>query len=135
MKEFVRLCDVYVWTKNLYHHPHGLFNYYQSLHHHGLQLPWILSYNSILVVVDYFTKMVHFIPCKKTIIGKKTTNLFLDHVFQNHYLPKDIFLIVDLCIQVWIIRCESENFNLMPPNGWTNKKGQSSLGIVLALHN
>jgi len=75
-------------------------NYYQSLHHHGLQLPWILSYNSILVVVDYFTKMAHFIPCKKTIIGKKTTNLFLDHVFQNHYLPKDIFLIMDLCIQV-----------------------------------
>jgi len=75
-------------------------NYYQSLHHHSLQLPWILSYNSILVVVDYFTKIAHFIPCKKTIIGKKTTNLFLDHVFQNHYLPKDIFLIVDLCIQV-----------------------------------
>jgi hypothetical protein len=70
-------------------------SYYQSLHRHGLQLPWILSYNSILVVVDYFTKMVHFILCKKTIIGKKTTKLFFDHVFQYRYRFKDIFLIVD----------------------------------------
>jgi hypothetical protein len=66
-------------------------SYYQSLHRHGLQLPRILSYNSILVVVDYFKNIAHFIPCKKTIIGKKTTKLFLDHVFQYHYLPEDIF--------------------------------------------
>jgi hypothetical protein len=68
------------------------FSYYQSLHCHGLQLPWILSYNSILVVVDYFTKMAHFIPFKKTIIGKKITKLFFYHVFQYHYLLKDFLL-------------------------------------------
>jgi hypothetical protein len=44
----------------------------------------------ILVVVDHMTKMVNFIPCKKSIISKTTTKLFLDHVFQYLGLPKDI---------------------------------------------
>jgi hypothetical protein len=53
-------------------------------------IPPSSSYDSILVVVDHLTKMVHFIPCIKTIIGEGTTKLFLDHVFQYHGHPKDI---------------------------------------------
>jgi hypothetical protein len=37
-----------------------------------------------------FMKMVHFIPCNKSIIGKKITKLFLDHVFCYHGLLGDI---------------------------------------------
>jgi hypothetical protein len=48
------------------------------------------SYDSILVVVDYLTKMIHFIPYTKTIINERTTMSFLDHVFQYHGLPNDI---------------------------------------------
>ncbi len=47
-------------------------------------------YDSILVVVDCLTKMVHFIMCTKTIISERTTKLFLDHVFLYHGLSKDI---------------------------------------------
>jgi hypothetical protein len=62
------------------------------------QFPWISSqifhffnsYNSILVVVDHFMNIVHFIPCTKIIIGKGTTKLFLDHIFRYHGLPQDI---------------------------------------------
>jgi hypothetical protein len=44
-------------------------------------LPSFISYGSIVVVVDHLMKMVHFIPCTKTIINKGTTKLFFDHVF------------------------------------------------------
>jgi hypothetical protein len=48
------------------------------------------SYDSILVVVDYLMKMIHFIPCTKTIINERTTMSFLDNVFQYHGLPNDV---------------------------------------------
>jgi hypothetical protein len=51
-----------------------------------------------MVVVGHLTKMVHFIPCNKLIIGKKTIKLAFDHVFSCHGLLKDIFFIVDLCL-------------------------------------
>jgi len=38
--------------------------------------PFYNSYDSILVVVDYLTKMVHFIMCIKTITDKRMTKLF-----------------------------------------------------------
>jgi hypothetical protein len=43
-----------------------------------------------MVVVDHFMKMAHFIPCNKSIIGKKTIKLFLDHVSHYHGLLEDI---------------------------------------------
>jgi hypothetical protein len=53
-------------------------------------LPLSNSYDSILMVMDRLTKMAHFIPYTKTIIGKGTTKLFLDHVVQYCGLLKDI---------------------------------------------
>jgi hypothetical protein len=44
-------------------------------------LPPFNFYDSILVVVDCLTKMVHFIPCTKTIIGEGLAKLFLDPGF------------------------------------------------------
>jgi hypothetical protein len=54
-----------------------------------MDLPRSNSCDSILLVVDRFTKMVHFIPCNKLITGEKTTNLFLDHVFCYNGFPED----------------------------------------------
>jgi hypothetical protein len=42
-------------------------------------LPFLKIIRSILVVVDYLTKMAHFVHCNKIIIGEKTTKLFFDH--------------------------------------------------------
>jgi hypothetical protein len=88
VKEFVRSYKICVQTKNLRHRLHGFF---QPLSIRAS--PWSLifmdfitdlppfnSYDSTLVVVDHLTKMVHFIPCTKT-IDEGTTKLFLDHVF------------------------------------------------------
>jgi hypothetical protein len=53
-------------------------------------LPHLKSYNSILVMVNRLTKMVHFIHCNKTLIVEKIAKLFFDHVFQYHSLLKNI---------------------------------------------
>jgi len=47
-----------------------------------MDLPPFDSFDSILVVVDRSSKMVHFIPCNKIIIGEKITKLFFYHVFR-----------------------------------------------------
>jgi len=48
------------------------------------------SFDSILVVVDRFTKMAHFISYNKSITNEKIVKLFLDHVFHCHGLIQDI---------------------------------------------
>jgi hypothetical protein len=44
-------------------------------------LPESHGYDSILNIVDRFTKMAHFIPCHEDANAKQTTKLFIDHVF------------------------------------------------------
>jgi hypothetical protein len=53
-------------------------------------LPLANKKDSIFVVVDRLTKMAHFIPCTKTIIGEKTAKLFLDNIYRTHGLSNDI---------------------------------------------
>ena len=53
-------------------------------------LPFSEGHDFILVVVDRFTKMVHFIPCSKAISGLETTNLVFANVVGLHGLPDDI---------------------------------------------
>jgi transposase InsO family protein len=55
-----------------------------------VDLPKSKSFDSVFVVVDRLTKMAHFVPCNKTIIGKEPTRLFLENVYKYHGLPDDI---------------------------------------------
>ena len=48
------------------------------------------SLDAILVVVDMFSKMVHFIPTKTTATAPDTAQLFFDNIFKLHGLPKAI---------------------------------------------
>ncbi|CCO36686.1 Transposon Ty3-I Gag-Pol polyprotein AltName: Full=Gag3-Pol3 [Rhizoctonia solani AG-1 IB] len=48
--------------------------------------------DSILVVVDCFSKMVHFIPCKETATAEDVAQLFLEHVWKLHGTPKQTVL-------------------------------------------
>ena len=50
------------------------------------------GYNSILVVVDCFTKMAHFVPTMEKTIAKGLVRLFRDNVWWLHRLPKSIIL-------------------------------------------
>jgi hypothetical protein len=53
-------------------------------------LPSSKGLDAIMVVVDQFNKMAHFIPTKDSATGQETSRLFFTHVFKHHGLPKDI---------------------------------------------
>jgi hypothetical protein len=50
------------------------------------------KYDYIMVIVDKFSKMAHFIPCKKTNDVVHITDLFLKEIVRLHGLPKSIVL-------------------------------------------
>jgi hypothetical protein len=50
------------------------------------------GFDAIMVVVDQFSKMAHFIPTKDSVTAQETGRLFFTHVFKHHGLPKDIVL-------------------------------------------
>ncbi|CCO34817.1 Retrotransposable element Tf2 155 kDa protein type 1 [Rhizoctonia solani AG-1 IB] len=57
-----------------------------------VKLPKCRGNDSILVVVDCFSKMVHFIPCKETATAEEVAKLFLEHVWKLHGTPKQTVL-------------------------------------------
>ena len=54
------------------------------------QLPPCGGFETLLVVVDRFTKMAHFIPCGKQVDSRQTAKLYIDRVFRLHGIPKEI---------------------------------------------
>jgi len=54
------------------------------------KLPLVQGYNSILVVVDQLTKMVHFIPTTEKTLAERLARLFRDNVWKLHGLPESI---------------------------------------------
>ena len=53
-------------------------------------MPLAQGYDSILVVVDRLTKMVHFIPTTEKTLAEGLARLFRDNVWKLHGLPKSI---------------------------------------------
>ena len=47
--------------------------------------------DSILTVVDKATRMVHLIPCKKSITAAETAKLYWDHVVKLHGVPMVLY--------------------------------------------
>jgi len=54
------------------------------------KLPLVQGYNSILVVVDRLTKMVHFIPTTEKTSAEGLARLFRDNVWKLHGLLESI---------------------------------------------
>jgi hypothetical protein len=55
-----------------------------------VSLPPLRGFDAIMVVVDRFSKMAHFIPIKESATAQETKRLFFTHVFKHHGFPKDI---------------------------------------------
>ena len=98
MKEYIQSCDI-CFSAKMTHHQH-----YRLLQPLPISNgPWLslfldfitdllvsCTFDSILVVVDKLTKMAHFIPCNKTIIGERTTKLLINHIYHYHSQLEDI---------------------------------------------
>jgi len=54
------------------------------------KLPLAQGYDSILVVVDRFTKMAHFIPTTEKTSTEGLAQLFRDNIWKLHRLPDSI---------------------------------------------
>ena len=48
------------------------------------------GHDSIVVFCCRLTKMLHFVPCCKTVTAPQLASLFVQHVFRAHGLPKNI---------------------------------------------
>ncbi len=57
-----------------------------------VSLPPSRGFDAIMVVVDRFSKMAHFIPTKDSAMAQETGRMFFIHMFKHHGLPKDIVL-------------------------------------------
>jgi hypothetical protein len=92
VKEFIQSCGTCIRGKVPQHRPYGLLHPLPILK--GLWLLLIMNFitdlsfangkDSIFVIVDWLTKMAHFIPCTKAITGEETIKLLL------HGLPNNI---------------------------------------------
>jgi hypothetical protein len=55
-----------------------------------IDLPSSKAFDSIFVVVDWLTKMAHFMRCIKLVTTEEITRLFIDNIYKYHGLLDDI---------------------------------------------
>ena len=55
----------------------------------------INGYTSVFIMVCHLTKMAHFVPCHKEITAEESTDLFIDHCYRLHCVPKVIVYVRD----------------------------------------
>jgi hypothetical protein len=52
--------------------------------------PWFDGYEVIWVMVDWLTKMGHFVPCQTTTSASDIADMFLQHIWQLYGLSDTI---------------------------------------------
>jgi len=98
VKKYVKGCDTCQRNKNRTEQPAG-----KLIPNSIPEKPWTYisadfitklllaqGYNSILVVVDRLTKMVHFIPTTEKTLAEGLARLFRDNMWKLHGLPESI---------------------------------------------
>ncbi|MBW0557061.1 hypothetical protein O181_096776 [Austropuccinia psidii MF-1] len=98
IKDYVSSCQKCSRNKNIHHKTFGVLKPLplpsgplNSLSMDFItQLPLSNNFDSILVVVDRFSKMAIFIPTYGTITALDLAQIFISHVFSKHGLPVSI---------------------------------------------
>ena len=103
VESYVRGCDVCLASKAVRHKPYGDLQSLPVPTHRwkDLSMDFVTglplsadwkgnSYDSILVIVDQLTKMVHYKPVKITIDAPELAEVILDVVVRHHGLPDSI---------------------------------------------
>lgn len=99
VESYIRTCDVCQRTKASTLKPPGLLHPIAPPYRNWqiISMDFITGlprtargYDSILTVVDTFSKMVHFIPCRSDVTAKQVARLFVDNIFRYHGLPEGI---------------------------------------------
>jgi len=98
VKQYMEGCDAYQHNKNHTEQPAGKLMPNsipeKPWTHISVdfitKLPLAQEYDSILVVVDWLTKMVHFILTTKKMLAEGLARLFRDNVWKLHGLPESI---------------------------------------------
>jgi len=98
VKRYMEGCDVYQHNKNCTEQPAGKLMpnsipekpWTHILADFITKLPLAQGYDSILVVVDRLTKIVHFIPTTEKTLVEGLARLFRDNVWKLHGLPESI---------------------------------------------
>ena len=47
-------------------------------------------HDAILVVVDRYTKMAHYVPCTKDITAEQLATFYIDRIFRHHGMSEHI---------------------------------------------
>ena len=100
MKQYIEGCDACQRNKNRTEQPAGKLipnsipekPWTHILADFITKLPLAQGYDSILVVVDQLTKMVHFILTMEKTSAEGLVRLFRDNVWKLHGLPESIIL-------------------------------------------
>jgi transposase InsO family protein len=98
VKKYVLSCDVCQRNKTMRHRKYGLLKPLPVPDHPWTsismdlitQLPLADNYDAILVIIDQFTKMGHFIPTNGNITSQGIMKLLFDNVISKHGSPTDI---------------------------------------------
>ncbi len=116
-KEFVSACSVCVRNKSSHRAPAGLLRPLPIPHrpwsHIAVDfvtgLPPSEGNTTILTIVDWLSKAVHYIPLPKFPSAMETADLLVQHVFRLHGIPQDV--VSDrgpqFTLRVWKVFCET----------------------------
>ena len=98
VNEYVASCEVCKRNKTPRQRPFGLLQPLEAPYAPWssismdfiVKLPPSQGNDSVLVVVDRYTKLAHFIPCLETTTAPQFAEIFIRHIVKHHGLPRDI---------------------------------------------
>jgi len=98
IEEYIKRCPICSTLKDKTHAPYGLVQFSETpqkpwTHIHVdfiTDLPTSSGYDTVINIVDHFSKMIHLVPTSGLPSAEDVANVFLRHVFCLHGLPLSI---------------------------------------------